>query len=572
MKNQKSNITAFVSAAGLACILLLGGCSQDDAPIPGGGTKEDGNAIRFTSTISRFTGDDTPGTRATIDPADGKGSFENGDQILVYATPYTQTSDLFRTATFINGASWECDTPLLWSDLPEDESGYGYTFIGYYPVPTTTPDADGYIVFTVESDQSTQEAYAASDLLISGTTVERGKDVTFGFVHSMARILVTLTAGEGVTQEAVNTATVRIKNMRINSQVNLWYSSLSAPPDPVNDDITPLPSATSPGTFYAIVPPLQTLAAGRDWIEVTVDGQTFTYQVPGSDNLTLFQGQTTRVNLTLTGSGATAGITTAEELLAAMKTGGTSDNPTKITLGGDITMPKGPDDWWIGTPMTGGGYYKIDGGGHTLSWVTESGYYLGNNQAGADATYIEITNTKLVYEDSGLATVYINNGKITLGEGVTADGRKFMILANGEKATLELGDGCVLSSSDEYFVEVVNGATLVLNGETTTTGTNIRLGNEGPTFPVSVVSIPKALTKDVLFVLAFYMNASETLIAEGTTDYKLTQADFDYLKPHPTKSVIRQTGEGALEFEDNFELYLDAENNQIKLRKKTGTP
>lgn len=68
------------------------------------------------------------------------------------------------------------------------------------------------------------------------------------------------------------------------------------------------------------------------------------------------------------------------------------------------------------------------------------------------------------------------------------------------------------------------------------------------------------------------MNASETLIAEGTTDYKLTQADFDYLKPHPTKSVIRQTGEGALEFEDNFELYLDAENNQIKLRKKTGTP
>lgn len=567
MKNQKSNITAFVSAAGLACILLLGGCSQDDAPAPEDGTK-DGNAIRFTSTISHFTGDDTPGTRVTIDPADGKGSFENGDQILVYATPYTQTSDLFRTATF-NGASWECDTPLLWSDLPEDESGYGYTFIGYYPVPTTTPDANGYIVFTVKSDQSTPAAYAASDLLISGTTVERGKDVTFRFVHSMARILVTLTAGEGVTQEAVNTATVRIKNMRINSQVNLWYSSISAPPDPVYDGITPLPSATSPGTFYAIVPPLQTLNTGKDWIEVTVDGQTFTYKVPGSDNLTLFQGQTTRVNLTLTSSGATGGITTAEALLAAMKTGGTSDNPTKITLGGDITMPVGPNEAWIGTPMTGGGYYKIDGGGHTLSWVTESGYYLGNTQAGADATYIEITNTKLVYGDSNLATVCIYNGKITLGEGVTADGRKFMILANGEKATLELGDGCVLSSSDEYFVEVVNGATLVLNGETTTTGTNIRLGNEGPTFPVSVVSIPKPLTKDVLFVLAFYMNASETLIAEGTTDYQLTQADFDYLKPHPTKSVIRQTGEGALEFEGNFELYLDAGNNQIKLRKKT---
>lgn len=568
MKNQKSNITAFVSAAGLACILLLGGCSQDDAPAPEDGTK-DGNAIRFTSTISHFTGDDTPDTRATIDPADGKGSFENGDQILVYATPYTQTSDLFRTATFINGASWECDTPLLWSDLPEDESGYGYTFIGYYPVPTTTPDADGYIVFTVESDQSTQEAYAASDLLISGTTVERGKDVTFRFVHSMARILVTLTAGEGVTQEAVNTATVRIKNMRINSQVNLWYSSISAPPDPVNDDITPLPSATSPGTFYAVVPPLQTLDAGRDWIEVTVDGQTFTYKVPGSDNLTLFQGETTRVNLTLTGSGATAGITTAEELLAAMKTGGTSDNPTKITLGGDITMPKGPGNSVSGTPMTGSGYYKIDGGGHTLSWVTGSEYYLGNIRAADDATYIEITNTRLVYEDSNLAMVCIYNGKITLGEGVTVDGRYNMILANGEKATLELGDGCVLSSSGESLVSVVRNATLVLNGGTTAAGAYIELRNEGPTIPAPVVSIPKALTNDVSLILGFYMNAPEILIAEGTPDYQLTQTDFNRLKPHPTKSAISSNGgKDWLEFEGNFEFYLDEENNQIKLRKK----
>lgn len=568
MKNQKSNITAFVSAAGLACILLLGGCSQDDAPAPEDGTK-DGNAIRFTSTISHFTGDDTPGTRATIDPADGKGSFENGDQILVYATPYTQTSDLFHTATF-NGASWECDTPLLWSNLSEDESGYGYTFIGYYPVPTTTADANGYIVFTVKSDQSTQEAYAASDLLISGTTVERGKDVTFRFVHSMARIMVTLTAGEGVTQEAVNTATVRIKNMRINSQVNLWYSSISAPPDPVNDDITPLPSATSPGTFYAIVPPLQTLDAGRDWIEVTVDGQTFTYKVPGSDNLTLFQGQTTRVNLTLTSSGATGGITTAEALLAAMKTGGTSDNPTKITLGGNITMPKGPGNSVSGTPMTGSGYYKIDGGGHTLSWATGSEYYLGNIRAADDATYIEITNTRLAYEDSNLAVVCIYNGKVTLGEGVTADGRYNMILANGEKATLELGDGCVLSSSGESLVSVVRNATLVLNGGTTAAGAYIELRNAGPTIPAPVVSIPKALTNDVSLILGFYMNAPEIQIAEGTSDYKLTQTDFNRLKPHPTKSAISSNeGKDWLEFEGNFELYLDEGNNQIKLRKKT---
>lgn len=275
--------------------LALTACNKEEFPPDRTTPDGNGNAIRITATMGDFTGN-SPDTRATIDEASGTGSFEKGDQILVYATPNAPTSDLFRTATF-NGTSWECDTPLQWSDLPEDENGKGYSFIGYYPVLTTTPDTDNDIVFTVESDQSTQEDYAASELMMSIARVERGEDVKFIFHHFMARILVTLTAGEGVTPEVVNNATVRIKNMRVNSQVDLRGSRITPPPTPVYDDITPLPSATSPGTFYAIVPPFQTLASGR--IEVTADGQTFTYQVPGSDSLKLISGETTRVNLTL---------------------------------------------------------------------------------------------------------------------------------------------------------------------------------------------------------------------------------------------------------------------------------
>lgn len=275
--------------------LALTACNKEEFPPDRTTPDGNGNAIRITATMGDFTGN-SPDTRATIDEASGTGSFEKGDQILVYATPNAPTSDLFRTATF-DGTSWECDTPLQWSDLPEDENGKGYSFIGYYPVLTTTPDTDNDIVFTVESDQSTQEDYAASELMMSIARVERGEDVKFIFHHFMARILVTLTAGEGVTPEVVNNATVRIKNMRVNSQVDLRGSRITPPPDPVYDNITPLPSATSPGTFYAIVPPFQTLASGR--IEVTADGQTFTYQVPGSDSLKLISGETTRVNLTL---------------------------------------------------------------------------------------------------------------------------------------------------------------------------------------------------------------------------------------------------------------------------------
>lgn len=275
--------------------LALTACNKEEFPPDRTTPDGNGNAIRITATMGDFTGN-SPDTRATIDETSGTGRFEKGDQILIYATPYAQTSGLFRTATF-DGTSWKCNTPLQWSDLPEDKSGYGYSFTGYYPVLTTTPDTDNNIDFTVESDQSTQAAYAASDLMISTAWVERGEDVKFILHHFMARILVTLTASEGVTQEVVNNATVTIKDMRVNSQVNLWGSSISAPPDSVYADITPLPSATSPGTFYAIVPPLQTLASGR--IEVTADGQTFTYQVPDNDDLEFYQGQTTRVNLTL---------------------------------------------------------------------------------------------------------------------------------------------------------------------------------------------------------------------------------------------------------------------------------
>lgn len=277
--------------------LALTACNKEEFPPDRTTPDGNGNAIRITATMGDFTGN-SPDTRATIDEASGTGIFEKDDQILVYAEPYGQTSDIFRTATF-NGTSWEWDTPLQWSDLPEDGSGKGYAFTGYYPVLTTTPDTDNNIVFTVESDQSTQEAYAASDLLMNTAIVERGKEVKFILHHFMARILVTLTAGEDVTPEVVNNATVRIKDMRVNSHVDLRRSSISVPPKPVYADITPLPSATSPGTFYAIVSPLQTLDVGKNWIEVTVDGQTFTYQVSGNDNLEFYEGETTRVNLTL---------------------------------------------------------------------------------------------------------------------------------------------------------------------------------------------------------------------------------------------------------------------------------
>ena len=564
MKNRKSNITAFVSAAGLACILLLSGCSQDDAPAPEGGTK-DGNAIRFTSTISHFTSDDTPGTRATIDPADGTGSFENGDETAIMAFNLTAPSAKDHPATYRNG-TWATD--MTWDEF---DNGATVFFSVFFPKLSLNEfNEESFHTISLPTEQSDPAQYAAADWLhaVARVTVaESNQPVKLEFHHIMHRLTVNLSLSDTpgtLTQGDVDAATVVIKNMCTTGEVTTG-DGFKYPDTALTGDFTPLKLGTG-NTFHVILLP-QDVTPGTPWIEITVAGKTVTYSVPAG--LTELQsGKEQVVNLKLTSSGATGGITTAEELLAALKTGGTSDNPTKVTLGGNITMPKGLNEWWIGTPMTGGGYYQIDGGGHTLSWVTLSGYHLGNTQADADATYIEITNTKLAYEGSNLAVVCIYNGKITLGEGVTVDGRYNMILASGGKATLELGDGCVLPSSDRILTSVIYGATLVLNGGATAAGAYILLQNAGLNSPTPVVSIPKALTKDVSLILYFYMGASETLIAEGTPDYQLTEADFNHLKPHPTESAVRPTGEDWLEFEGNLELYLDAGKNQIKLRKK----
>ena len=263
------------------------------------------------------------------------------------------------------------------------------------------------------------------------------------------------------------------------------------------------------------------------------------------------------------------GLTTYDALLEALQTGGTSaDAPTLITLGGDITIPAGGDRSSV-TFINGSGYFKIDGGGHTLAWENDSYYYLGNNNADADAVYIELTNIKLVQDPNSYSDmVGVLNGRITLGGNVTLDGGQSMILAFGKKAALELGDGCELSyaAGSSSCARVGEGSTLVLNGGKTTDGAYIDLQRTTPVSP-PLISVPKALTGDVHLKLQLI---GITSIAQGTDGNQLTQADCDHLKVNP-ESIVSLYGEQMKKYDGNFELYLDPADYQIKLRPKNFT-
>ena len=265
-------------------------------------------------------------------------------------------------------------------------------------------------------------------------------------------------------------------------------------------------------------------------------------------------------------------VTTYDALLNALQTGGTSaDAPTLITLGGNITIPTGGS--YNNPPMNGSGHFKIDGGGHTMTWEDGNNYhFLGNFSPDADAVYIELTNINLDQQGMNSA-VAVYNGRITLGKDVALNGQyDNMILAYGEKAALELGDGCELAYTTDrsYCVSVWSGATLVLNGGKTAAGAYINLSCYfDPAASHSLISVPKALTGDVQLLLA---TTGVTSIAQGAGGYQLTQADCDHLKVNP-ESMVSLYGEPLQKYDDNFELYLDpAAEHQIELRLKNFTP
>ena len=267
-------------------------------------------------------------------------------------------------------------------------------------------------------------------------------------------------------------------------------------------------------------------------------------------------------------------VTTYEALLDALQTGGTSaDAPTLITLGGNITVPAGGD--YDTPPINGSGHFKIDGGGHTITWESTANnhHLLGNTSPDADAVYIELTNINLDRQDMN-AAVGVYNGKITLGKDVALSGQDGnMILANGEKAALELGDGCELSyaaGSSPCCASAWFGAILVLNGGKTAAGAYIGLDcNFYPAVSYPLISVPKALTGDVHLL---FTTTGVTSIAQGAGGYQLTQADCDRLKVDP-ESMVSLYGEPHQKYGDNFELYLDpGAEHQIKLRLKNFTP
>lgn len=563
MKATRYLFTLFVLTT-----LALAACHNDD--LPGGNTLPEG-AVHITADIEGVQ------TRAPQLDADGAGSFEPADEWGMYTFTGDATSPTYSNQNIAYRAG--NSNPLYWKDLSETEA---VTFSAHYPrITNTMPDIDDPAAYLYVP----QAWNHTDDLLHATATASKGKTVALTFKHLMHRLVINLAAGDGMTGTNLSSALINsvAKNgaptMFASVEVNLLTGVVNY--DRVDGSVI-LSNEGGANADWKVAP--QDLTAGAEWLRITVGEDVWYYHVPADLNTAepgnqtrLESGKRLTLNLKLkkksgtgdtevelTGSnisgwdtqpeitdevvigGGTSGITTYEALHEALQTGGGSaDAPTLITLGSDITIPAGGSSS-SRTYINGSGYFKIDGGGHTLAWEAGSYYFLGNANTDADAVYIELTNIKLVQApNSYSAVVGVCNGRITLGGNVILDGNGNMpvIVVSDEKAALELGDGCELSyaAGSSGCAKVMEGATLVLNGGKTAAGAYIGLDcNFYPAVSYPLISVPKALTDDVHLKLYLVDIIS---IAGGTGGYQLTQADCDHLIVNPESMVSLYGGQ-----------------------------
>lgn len=130
----------------------------------------------------------------------------------------------------------------------------------WYPAVDATNVAIG--------DQS-NDNFSSFDFLVSNGTYNYGNggSVSLSFKHAMAKVKYTIVKGEGVTDEELNTATVRIYGC---TKVTFKGGSVTG-----NDDGWIVPATTGGTSGEALVAPQQ--MQGKQFIEVTIGSNIYYY-------------------------------------------------------------------------------------------------------------------------------------------------------------------------------------------------------------------------------------------------------------------------------------------------------
>ena len=214
-------------------------------------------------------------------------------------------------------------------------NGNGIDIYGIYP--TSIEGKDELQTFTVSTDQSAGDNnnanYKASDLMFAAKqTVDRKAALTLTFTHQLSKVIVKLVKGNGLNDNDLNGAEVKILNTKPECTIanvgENGMTDINASGDPKDITVGKWNSSTTSSGLAAIVVP-QTINAGTALIQVTLsNGVTYTYTTKSGDNQ--FTGFTSGNQHTFTLTLSTFGITVNAEISGWGE--GTGDDNGEATL------------------------------------------------------------------------------------------------------------------------------------------------------------------------------------------------------------------------------------------------
>jgi len=222
---------------------LLASCSTSDSedtmPLPEGKFP-----LQLTAEVTQ------PQTRAG-----GKDAWTGGEEIRV------AMEGVFGTKTYVMDASGnaspkDADNAFYWKNTTE-------TRITAWTLNLEMGETE-----TDISDQT--KGYAAFDVLAASTIGRYDQTVNLCFVHRMAKIEVTLKAGEGITEEDLEGATATL----FGDPLTHSTGGLVAPGNQSDGEIKPYYDAATK-KYEALVPPQD--MTGKPLVRISIDNKAFTY-------------------------------------------------------------------------------------------------------------------------------------------------------------------------------------------------------------------------------------------------------------------------------------------------------
>ena len=222
----------------LICGVLASCSSEDESPAP----LPDGKyPLQLTAEVAQ------PQTRAG-----GKDAWTGGEEIRV------SLEGVFGNKTYVMDASGnaspkDADNAFYWKNTDEAR------------VSAWTPDIES------ETDISDQSGgYAAFDVLYASAIGRYDQAINLRFIHRMAKIEVILKAGEGITEEELEGATVTI----FGDPLTHSTAGLVSPGDQSDGEIKPYYDAATK-KYEALVPPQD--MTGKPLIRISIGSNDFTY-------------------------------------------------------------------------------------------------------------------------------------------------------------------------------------------------------------------------------------------------------------------------------------------------------